>query len=60
MWIRADGSSRKTSPYSVDLLLGEECQPYQDFIDLEEETPLTAREVQYQARGAAIVASLQY
>eukprot|EP00975_Prorocentrum_lima_P034768 7305592-Prorocentrum_lima.AAC.1 len=42
MWVRANGSTRRTSPYNVDLLLGEDDQPYQDFIDNDEETPLTA------------------
>eukprot|EP00975_Prorocentrum_lima_P061891 12882498-Prorocentrum_lima.AAC.1 len=51
MWIRAGGSSRRTYPYKVELLLGEEDQPDQDFIDLREETPL--------AGGAESVAPLQ-
>eukprot|EP00975_Prorocentrum_lima_P035640 7492487-Prorocentrum_lima.AAC.1 len=41
-------------------LLGEDDQPEQDFIDLKEETPLTALKIHYQARGANIVASSQY
>eukprot|EP00975_Prorocentrum_lima_P013626 2897747-Prorocentrum_lima.AAC.1 len=62
MWIRADGSTRRTSPYKVDLLLGY-TQQHEDFIDLDEETPLTALKILYHARGAelvAFVASLQY
>eukprot|EP00975_Prorocentrum_lima_P046739 9770436-Prorocentrum_lima.AAC.1 len=39
-------------------MLGDD-QQYQDFIDLEEETPLTALKIQYQARGAEIVGYLQ-
>eukprot|EP00975_Prorocentrum_lima_P005010 1090689-Prorocentrum_lima.AAC.1 len=47
--IRADGSTRRTSPYRVELLPGDD-HPYQDFIDLEEETPFTALRLQYQER----------
>eukprot|EP00975_Prorocentrum_lima_P008331 1779252-Prorocentrum_lima.AAC.1 len=57
-WIRADGSTRRTSPRRVELLLGDDQQDH-DFIDLEEETPLTDLKIQYQARGAEIVASFQ-
>eukprot|EP00975_Prorocentrum_lima_P067534 12915439-Prorocentrum_lima.AAC.1 len=53
-WIGADGSTRRTSPFRVELLL-EDDQLDQDFINLEEETPLTALKVQYQARGADTV-----
>eukprot|EP00975_Prorocentrum_lima_P013598 2888122-Prorocentrum_lima.AAC.1 len=53
MWIRAAGSSRRTSPYKVELLLGED-QPYQHVINLEEETPLSALKRHYPARGAEI------
>eukprot|EP00975_Prorocentrum_lima_P004443 963674-Prorocentrum_lima.AAC.1 len=42
MWIRADGSQRRTYPYRVELLPQEEDQPDQDFINLEEGTRLTA------------------
>eukprot|EP00975_Prorocentrum_lima_P009903 2107092-Prorocentrum_lima.AAC.1 len=59
MWIRADGSSRRTSPDKVELILGEDDQPDQDYIDVEEETPLTAMKVQCQATVAGVVASLQ-
>eukprot|EP00975_Prorocentrum_lima_P053165 11151827-Prorocentrum_lima.AAC.1 len=41
MWIRADGSMRRTYPYKVELLLGED-QHDPDFIDLDEETQLNA------------------
>eukprot|EP00975_Prorocentrum_lima_P048299 10102037-Prorocentrum_lima.AAC.1 len=58
MWITADGSVRSTSPYRVELLLGYD-RLDQDFIDLEEETPLTAVKIQYQARGAEILNALQ-
>eukprot|EP00975_Prorocentrum_lima_P039306 8261819-Prorocentrum_lima.AAC.1 len=57
MWIKSDGSTGRTSPYKVDLLLGYDQQD-QDFIGLDEETPLTPLKIQYQARGAEIVASL--
>eukprot|EP00975_Prorocentrum_lima_P058051 12177251-Prorocentrum_lima.AAC.1 len=56
MWMRANGSTRRTSPYKVELLLGDD-QRDQHFIDIEEETLLTQK-IQYQARGAYI-ASLQ-
>eukprot|EP00975_Prorocentrum_lima_P014802 3139556-Prorocentrum_lima.AAC.1 len=59
MWLKPDGSTRRTSPYQVELLLGDDQQD-QDFIDLDEETPLTALKIQHQARGAEIVAYLQY
>eukprot|EP00975_Prorocentrum_lima_P055428 11625551-Prorocentrum_lima.AAC.1 len=39
---QAQVSSRRTSPYKVELLLGEEELSDQDFVDLEEETPLIA------------------
>eukprot|EP00975_Prorocentrum_lima_P056623 11877354-Prorocentrum_lima.AAC.1 len=58
MWIRAGGSTRRTSPYKVELPLGDNQQD-PEFIGLEEETPLTALKIQYQARGADSVASLQ-
>eukprot|EP00975_Prorocentrum_lima_P044077 9244461-Prorocentrum_lima.AAC.1 len=38
MWIRANGTTRRASPYRVELLRGDD-QFDQDFIDLEEETP---------------------
>eukprot|EP00975_Prorocentrum_lima_P032321 6787505-Prorocentrum_lima.AAC.1 len=57
-WVRADGSTRRASPYKVELLLGDCDQPDQDYIAIEEETPLTALEAQCQATGVAIVASL--
>eukprot|EP00975_Prorocentrum_lima_P063199 12890082-Prorocentrum_lima.AAC.1 len=57
-WIRADGSTGRTSLYRVELLLGDD-QHDLDFINLEEETPLTALKIQYQARGADMVNSLQ-
>eukprot|EP00975_Prorocentrum_lima_P026156 5497310-Prorocentrum_lima.AAC.1 len=41
MRMRADGSSRRTSPYKV---------PDPDFSDLEEKTPLTALKIHYQAK----------
>eukprot|EP00975_Prorocentrum_lima_P046634 9746556-Prorocentrum_lima.AAC.1 len=44
MWIRADGSTRRTYPYKVELLLGED-KLDSDFIDIEEETPLTALKI---------------
>eukprot|EP00975_Prorocentrum_lima_P057425 12044988-Prorocentrum_lima.AAC.1 len=56
MWMRADGSTRITSPYKVELPLGEDDHPYQDFIDIEEATPLIVLKDQYQARGAELVA----
>eukprot|EP00975_Prorocentrum_lima_P015477 3277566-Prorocentrum_lima.AAC.1 len=59
MWIKSDGSTRRTSPYKVELRLGDDPQD-QDFMDLDEETPLTDLKIQHQARGANIVASLQY
>eukprot|EP00975_Prorocentrum_lima_P050454 10568512-Prorocentrum_lima.AAC.1 len=59
MWIRADGSTIRTSPYTVELLLGED-QRDPDFIDLDEETPLIALKIQYLKHGGAeIMASLQ-
>eukprot|EP00975_Prorocentrum_lima_P055410 11622616-Prorocentrum_lima.AAC.1 len=36
MWLRADGSTRRTSPYTVELLLGDDQQD-QDFIYPDEE-----------------------
>eukprot|EP00975_Prorocentrum_lima_P068069 12918595-Prorocentrum_lima.AAC.1 len=59
MLTRADGATRRTSPYKVELLLGYNQQD-PDFNNLEEETPLTALKIQHQARGADIVAALQY
>eukprot|EP00975_Prorocentrum_lima_P054939 11520013-Prorocentrum_lima.AAC.1 len=53
MWIRADGSTRRTSPYRVELLLGDDQQD-RDIIDIEEMTPMTALKIPYQARGAEI------
>eukprot|EP00975_Prorocentrum_lima_P053741 11277532-Prorocentrum_lima.AAC.1 len=58
MWIRADRFTRRISSYKVELLLGDNQQDH-DFIDLEEEAPLTALKIQYQARGAEIVAAVQ-
>eukprot|EP00975_Prorocentrum_lima_P025293 5310266-Prorocentrum_lima.AAC.1 len=59
MWVGAYVSTRRTSPYKVELLLGDGDQPDQDFIDIEEETPVTALKVQCQSTGAEIVAALQ-
>eukprot|EP00975_Prorocentrum_lima_P045281 9482075-Prorocentrum_lima.AAC.1 len=42
MRVRADGSTRRTSPYKVELLHGDDDLPDQDSFDVEEETPLTA------------------
>eukprot|EP00975_Prorocentrum_lima_P037298 7849083-Prorocentrum_lima.AAC.1 len=42
MWVWADGSTRRTSLYNVELLLGDDDQPDQDYIDIEEEMPLPA------------------
>eukprot|EP00975_Prorocentrum_lima_P011343 2411366-Prorocentrum_lima.AAC.1 len=53
VWVRSDGSTRRTSPHAVELQLVADQQD-QDFIDLDEETPLTALNIQYQARGAEI------
>eukprot|EP00975_Prorocentrum_lima_P056537 11854097-Prorocentrum_lima.AAC.1 len=58
MWIRANGSTRRTSPCREELLLGDDHIDH-DFIELEEETPLTALKIQYRACGAEIVNSLQ-
>eukprot|EP00975_Prorocentrum_lima_P058100 12186263-Prorocentrum_lima.AAC.1 len=44
MWIRADGSTRRTSPSRGVLPLGDDQQD-QGFIGLEEETPLTALKI---------------
>eukprot|EP00975_Prorocentrum_lima_P040385 8476532-Prorocentrum_lima.AAC.1 len=55
MWVRADGSTRRTSPYKVDLLLRDDDQPDQDL----EGTPLTALKAQRQATGTDSVALLQ-
>eukprot|EP00975_Prorocentrum_lima_P040497 8502836-Prorocentrum_lima.AAC.1 len=52
--VRPEGHLHK----HVELLLGD-YQQDRDFIDLEEEAPLTALKIQYQARGAEIVVSLQ-
>eukprot|EP00975_Prorocentrum_lima_P003761 821328-Prorocentrum_lima.AAC.1 len=41
MWIRAE----RTYPYQLELLLGEDDQPNQDFVDIGEETPLTALKI---------------
>eukprot|EP00975_Prorocentrum_lima_P008830 1882265-Prorocentrum_lima.AAC.1 len=43
-WVRADGSTRRTSPYRIEFLLGDD-QLDQDFIDLAEETTLTALKI---------------
>eukprot|EP00975_Prorocentrum_lima_P035348 7423439-Prorocentrum_lima.AAC.1 len=59
MWVRAPESTRRTSLYKVELLLGDDDQPDQDYIDIEEATPLTALQAQCQATGAELVASLQ-
>eukprot|EP00975_Prorocentrum_lima_P032354 6792849-Prorocentrum_lima.AAC.1 len=44
MWIRADSTTRRTSPYEVELLVGDN-QQHPDIIDLEEETPLIALKI---------------
>eukprot|EP00975_Prorocentrum_lima_P068125 12918896-Prorocentrum_lima.AAC.1 len=49
MWVRADGSTRRTSPYKVELLHENDDQSGQDLIGIEEETPLTALKAQCQA-----------
>eukprot|EP00975_Prorocentrum_lima_P017257 3650573-Prorocentrum_lima.AAC.1 len=49
----------RTHRYNVQLLLGDDQQD-PDFIDLEEARLLTALKIQYQARGAEFVASLQH
>eukprot|EP00975_Prorocentrum_lima_P049623 10383636-Prorocentrum_lima.AAC.1 len=41
MWIKLDGSRRRTSPYNVEFRLGDD-QKDQVFIEMDEETPLTA------------------
>eukprot|EP00975_Prorocentrum_lima_P051422 10769623-Prorocentrum_lima.AAC.1 len=44
MCLRAEGSTRRTSPSKVELLLGDDQQDTYT-IDLEEKTPLTARKI---------------
>eukprot|EP00975_Prorocentrum_lima_P062463 12885793-Prorocentrum_lima.AAC.1 len=54
MWVSADGSTRRTSPYKVRLPHGDDDQPDHDIIDIEEETPLTVLKARCQATGAYI------
>eukprot|EP00975_Prorocentrum_lima_P070350 12931445-Prorocentrum_lima.AAC.1 len=51
LWVRADGSTRRTSPYKVETVLGDDDQPDQDYIDMEEEPPLTALKARCQPAG---------
>eukprot|EP00975_Prorocentrum_lima_P023468 4934030-Prorocentrum_lima.AAC.1 len=50
--VRADGSTRRKYPCKVELLPGDDDQPDQDFIGIEEEAPLTALKVQHQSKEA--------
>eukprot|EP00975_Prorocentrum_lima_P011575 2461192-Prorocentrum_lima.AAC.1 len=50
--VRADRSRRRTSRYKDEILLGEEDQPDQDFIDLEEETALSALKGTVSSQGS--------
>eukprot|EP00975_Prorocentrum_lima_P064534 12898141-Prorocentrum_lima.AAC.1 len=52
MWVMADGSTGRTSPYKVQL--GEDDQPYQDFIDIEEETPFDCSEGTVPSKGISM------
>eukprot|EP00975_Prorocentrum_lima_P059198 12412621-Prorocentrum_lima.AAC.1 len=49
MWVKADGSTRSTSPYKVELVHGDEDQTAYGRIGIDEETPLIASEAKCQA-----------
>eukprot|EP00975_Prorocentrum_lima_P062663 12886815-Prorocentrum_lima.AAC.1 len=54
IWVRADGSTRRTPPNKVELLLGDDDPPDQNYTDIEEGTPLTAQKARCHATGAEI------